>query len=144
MNILQVEGQPSVTDVVAVEAIVFSYSLNELCGLSLLWLISSLKRAIPLCTVLLWKEVNNFKLLCTRAWILLWHFMYYIIAQISVEYFLVTGLKWKDISFTVMDIFKVLGWLNSGGDVTSAWCVGKVQSLGARTWNEEAIWENCT
>ena len=53
MNILQVEGQPSVTDVVAVEAIVFSYSLNELCGLSLLWLISSLKRAIPLCTVLL-------------------------------------------------------------------------------------------
>ena len=40
MNILQVTGQPSMTDVVAVEAIASSYSLNELCGLSLLWLIS--------------------------------------------------------------------------------------------------------
>lgn len=29
------------TDVVAVEAIASSYNLNELCGLSLLWLISS-------------------------------------------------------------------------------------------------------
>ena len=29
------------TDVVAIEAIASSYNLNELCGLSLLWLISS-------------------------------------------------------------------------------------------------------
>ena len=41
MNILQVKGQPSMTDVVAVEAIASSYNLNELCGLSLLWLILS-------------------------------------------------------------------------------------------------------
>ena len=41
MNILQVKGQPSMTHVVAVEVITSSYNLNELYGLSLLWLISS-------------------------------------------------------------------------------------------------------
>jgi len=41
MNIFQVKGQPSVTDVAAVEVIASTYNLNELSCLCLLWLISS-------------------------------------------------------------------------------------------------------